>query len=132
MLALSPLCAGMEDRLGSGGLSTGKRRPRAPQVAQPGLSMSSWKGLVTAGSWTLVLAQGRFAVMGDPRLGTSLELLCWHSGKGGMDGESGQDLAAQALGLDIQVGAGVAGRVQDATCPADSGVWLLVSLHKPQ
>lgn len=71
-------------------------------------------------------------MMGDPRLGTSLEQLCWHSGKGGMDGDSGQDLAAQALGLDIQVGAGVPGRVQDATCPADMGVWLLVSLHKPQ
>lgn len=48
-----------------------------------------------------------------------------------MDGESGQDLAAEALDLD-KVGAGVPGRVQNAVCPADTRVWLLVSPQKPQ
>lgn len=113
----------------------GKGRPKAPPT-----NTSAWPEhvqlegpgqLLEAGHLSLHRA-GLFAVMGDGSLGTSLQQLCLHSGKGGMDGESGHNLAAQALDLDNQVGAGVPGRVQKATCPADTGVRLLVSPHKPQ
>lgn len=135
MLALSLPCAGMGGQAGQWGYSMGKGRPKAPPT-----STSAWPEhvqlegpgqLLGAGHLSLHRA-GVFAVMGDPRLGTSLKQLCWHSGKGGMDGESGQNLAAQALDLDNQVGAGVPGKVQNVMCPADMGVWLLVSPQKPQ
>lgn len=113
----------------------GKGRPKAPPTSTSGrpehVQLEGSGQLLEAGHLSLHRA-GQFAVMGDPRLGTSLEQLCWHTGTGGMDGESGQNLADQALDLDNQVGAGVPGRVQNATCPADTGVWFLASPYKPQ
>lgn len=133
MLALSLPCAGMGRQPGQWGATAWEREGlKLPlQVPQPGLSVSSWK-VPAAGSWTLVLAQGRPVCSDGGPKAWNLEQLCWHTGTGGMDGKSGQDLADQALDLDNQVGAGVLGRVQNAMCPADTSVWLLASPYKPQ
>lgn len=76
-----------------GGYTTGKGRPKDPPT-----STSVWPEhvqqegpgqLLEAGHLSLHRT-GLFAGTGDPGLRTSLEQLCWHTGKGGMDGESGQ------------------------------------------
>lgn len=73
----------------------GKGRPKTPPrraSAWPERVQLEGPGqLLEAGHLSLHRA-GLFAVMGDPRLGTSLEQLCWHTGKGGMDGECWSEL----------------------------------------
>lgn len=133
MLALSLQGAGTGGQAGQWGLQhrKGKTPPKSFSAWLEHAQLEGPGQLLGAGHLSLHRA-GLFAVMGDPRHGTSLEQLCWHIGKEGMDGGSGQNLVTQELGLDNQVGAGVPpGKVQNATCPADTGVWLLVSPHKP-
>lgn len=70
-----------------GGYSMGKGRPKAPPTSTSGwpehVQLEGSGQLLEAGHLSLHRA-GQFAVMGDPRLGSSLEQLCWHTGTGGM------------------------------------------------